>query len=343
MTVWLYDVSNHQSSTPSLNGWDGLIVKASEGSDFKDGRFRQHIDVAINQGKIHAGYHFLRSDSSVKSQFENFASVCPKSIAAIPDIESIKDRNGRVVSAPTPAQSAEFTDRLLQAGYNVPVHYLPPWYWSGPVGGWNRAYIGDWCTNLWPSYYPDYIARPRDQAWGMIPNSVKLPFGGAKAVPLVQFTSSPLDQNASLWSFDQLYNLFAGRAPGGGQGEQEMGYSFNQVQLPATGADPDTNEEDVLIAWQLGATQVQAAWVTLHAPGMPLIGGTGPEREVATIKFAHWVRADGSIAGEFLPDNTELGHHQSSGGREAPNDAQKLTVVYNSPRPLNAGVEIVTL
>lgn len=340
MTAWLYDVSNHQTSTPSLVGWDGLIVKASEGSGFRDGRFRQHIDVAINARKLHAAYHFLRSDSPVKDQFNTFASVVPKDIAAIPDIESIKNRDGRVVSAPTPAQSAEFTDRLLQAGYNVPMHYLPPWYWRG----WGSPYIGDWCRNLWPSWYPDYVARPRAQGWSLIPNSVRLPFGGAKAVPLVQFTSSPLDQNASEWTFAQLWELFAGRAPGGGQGEQEVGYGFNTEELPATANDSETNEVDIIIPWQNGLTQVQAVWITLHAAGMPYVDPEDPDSERATahINFAHWVRPDGSIAGSFLDDNTTMSHHESSGGKEAPNDAQKLTIVYSSPRPLKAGVEVVT-
>jgi hypothetical protein len=345
MTLWLYDLSNHQSSTPSLNGWDGVIAKASEGSGFKDVRFRQHIDAARNAGKIHAGYHFLRSDVSVKSQFENFASVCPRDIAAIPDIESHKDRSGRVVSAPTPQQAAEFTDRLLQAGYNVPMHYLPPWYWSGPVGNWNRAYIGDWCTYLWPSWYPDYTARPRETAWRMVPNSVRLPFGGAKAVPLVQFTSSPLDQNASEWSFEDLYALFAGRAPGGGQGEKEVGYDFSTQTLPASTPDEFVgdlwSEDDILIPWQEGATNVQAVWVTLHGRATSL-DSTGNRRPIY-IKYAHWVGAEGNIVGEFLPqDSVVSGYHWSSGGQEAPNDAKKLTIVYRSPLPLKAGVESVT-
>lgn len=348
MTLWLYDVSNHQSTTPSLDGWDGLIAKASEGSGFRDGRFRQHIDKAINAGKIHGAYHFLRSDSPVKDQFNTFASVVPTDIAAIPDIESIKDRTGRIISAPTPAQSAEFTDRLLQAGYTVPLHYLPPWYWSGSVGGWNRADISAWCRFLWPSWYPDYVARPRETARKMLPNSVWLPFGGAKGVPLVQFTSSPLDQNASEWKFEEMWNLFAGRAPGGGKGEQEMGYDLAVQKLDATPQGSEWYEDEVIIPWQKGATAVQAVWVTLHGRANPLVDPTkgyeADNRVPIKFRYAHWVGADGEVVGEFLPNGyVAPGYHWDSGGVEAPDDAKKLVLVYNSPTPLSAAVESQTL
>lgn len=342
MTEFLYDVSNHQLATPSLDGWSGLIVKASEGSGFRDPRFRQHIDRAINAGKLHAGYHFLRSDSPVRDQFNTFASVCPKDIAAIPDIEHIV-QNNRVVSAPTPAQSAEFTDRLLQAGYNVPMHYLPPWYWRS----WGKPDISEWCEFLWPSYYPDYVARPREQGWAMIPNSVKLPFGGAKAVPLVQFTSSPLDQNASEWSFQDLWNLFAGRGAGGGKGKWEMGYDLSVQKLDATPQGDEFIEDEVIIPWQAGETRVQAVWVTLHGRANPLIDpakGYGADNRVPIqFKYAHWVGANGDIVGEFLPEDSKVsGYHWDSGGQEAPNNAKKLVFVYNSPLPLRAAVESVT-
>jgi Glycosyl hydrolases family 25 len=203
MPSWFYDVSNHQSSTPNLDGWDGLLVKASEGSDFKDGRFRQHMDVAQKAGKFHAGYHFLRSDSSVKEQAANFMSVCPKEIAAVPDVEWIKDKAGNIVSAPTLGQTREFIDRLQQAGYYVPMQYLPRWYWNF----WgNPDLVG--LPPLWVSYYPDYIARPRDEAWKQIPASAKSGFGGLSVVA-VQFTSTPLDQNRSEFSPQEIYDFFS--------------------------------------------------------------------------------------------------------------------------------------
>lgn len=204
MAAWFFDVSNHQFTTPSLEGWDGLIVKASEGNNFRDERFWQHINVAREQGKIHAGYHFLRSDASIKEQVDTFASVCPTDIAAVPDVEWIKDKNGRIVSAPTLSQTREFVDRLRDKGYHVPMMYLPRWYYAW----WGGSQSLEGLPALWGSYYPDYTVRPRDQAWSMIPDSAKQGFGGLPMVA-VQFTSSPLDQNRSDYTPQQFYDFMS--------------------------------------------------------------------------------------------------------------------------------------
>lgn len=203
MVAWFYDVSNHQSSTPDLTYWDGVIVKASEGSNFRDARFWQHINVAREAGRIHAGYHFLRSDSPVKDQAATFMSVCPPEIAAVPDIESIKDKNGRVVSAPTLAQSREFVDRLQQAGYHVPMQYLPRWYYNT----WGSPSL-EGMPPIWGSYYPDYTARHREEGWKLIPAAAKQGFGGLPMIAL-QFTSSPLDQNRSEYTPDEWYSFLS--------------------------------------------------------------------------------------------------------------------------------------
>lgn len=203
MVVWFYDVSNHQATTPDLTHWDGLIVKASEGSNFRDARFWQHINKARDAGRIHAGYHFLRSDSPVKDQAATFMSVCPPEIAAVPDIESIKDKSGRVISAPTLAQAREFVDRLQQAGYHVPMQYLPRWYYST----WGSPSL-DGMPPIWGSYYPDYTARHREEGWKLIPAAAKQGFGGLPMVAL-QFTSSPLDQNRAEYTPDEFYSFLS--------------------------------------------------------------------------------------------------------------------------------------
>lgn len=223
--AWFWDVSNHQGTTPSLKDWDGLIVKASEGSGFRDPRFWQHINVAREAGKIHAGYHFLRSDSPVKDQVATFTSVCPKEIAAVPDVESIKDRNGKIVSAPTLAQTREFVARLQDLGYYVPMQYLPRWYWNF----WGQPDLSG-LPPIWGSYYPDYVARPREQAWAMIPESAKQGFGGLPMVAL-QFTSSPLDQNHSEHTAEDFYNFLS---------------TTRRVPMPLTQADADLVVETLL-------------------------------------------------------------------------------------------------
>jgi GH25 family lysozyme M1 (1,4-beta-N-acetylmuramidase) len=203
MTQFMYDVSNHQTSTPDLSGWAGLIAKASEGSGFRDGRFRQHRDNTMRQGKLFAAYHFLRSDAPVVDQVSTFLSVVGAEDPLIPDVESIKDRYDRVVSAPTLAQTREFIDRLRQKGRNVPVTYLPRWYWDF----WGRPDIRD-LPPIWPSRYPDYIARPREVGWAMV--GPQPSFGNARMSGLVQFTSTPLDMNAFEGTYAQLAALLGG-------------------------------------------------------------------------------------------------------------------------------------
>lgn len=237
MTVWFWDVSNHQSTTPPLDAWDGLIAKASEGSNFQDGRFWQHINVARAAGKIHGGYHFLRSDAPIKDQVDTFTAVCPPDIAAVPDVEWIRDKTGRIISAPTLDQTREFVDRLLQKGYHVPMQYLPRWYWNF----WGQPDLSG-LPPLWGSYYPDYVARPRDLAWSMIPASAKQGFGGLPLVAL-QFTSSPLDQNRSELTPQQFYDFMSTtrRAPGGGgtitlqNGEDDM-FFVGEIALNEDGS-----------------------------------------------------------------------------------------------------------
>jgi hypothetical protein len=203
VTVWFWDVSNHQAVTPPLNGWDGLIAKASEGANFRDARFRQHLDVARAAGKVHGAYHFLRSDASVREQVATFTAMCPRDVAAIPDVESVKNSSGRVISAPTLAQTREFVDRLQQLGYHVPMMYLPRWYWTT----WGSpSLVG--LPPLWGSWYPDYVARPREEAWKLIPSGARVGFGGLPQVAL-QFTSSPLDQNRSEYTPQQFYDFMS--------------------------------------------------------------------------------------------------------------------------------------
>jgi hypothetical protein len=201
MVAWLYDVSNHQPSTPNLNGWSGLIAKASEGSGFKDGRFNQHRSNTLAAGKVFGAYHFLRSDSSVAAQVDTFLSVVHPDDPVIPDVEWIK-QNGQMVSAPTLAQTREFIDRLRNAGRHIPMIYLPRWYWDY----WGRPDISD-LPPLWLSRYPDYIIRTRESGYAMV--GPQPGFGGASAV-LTQFTSSPLDQNAFEGTEEQLIALFRG-------------------------------------------------------------------------------------------------------------------------------------
>jgi hypothetical protein len=216
---YLYDVSNHQENTPSLNGWAGLIAKASEGDWFRDGRFAQHRANTLSAGKAFGAYHFLRSDANIAAQVDTFLSVVYPSDPVIPDVEWVKV-NDRIVSAPTLAQTREFIARLRDRGRYIPMIYLPRWYWQY----WGSPDISDF-PPLWLSRYPDYTIRQRDVAYAMV--GPQPGFGGARAV-MTQFTSSPLDQNAFEGTYEQLVALF-----GGQENEDDMGNWDTPITLTA--------------------------------------------------------------------------------------------------------------
>ena len=204
MGIYGYDLSNHQP-TPDLNGWDFVFAKASEGSWFQDGRFWEHMTNAANAGCLRGAYHFLRSDAPIVDQVETFKSVVPLNIPAIPDVESYTF-GGRVISAPTLDQTREFVNRLRDAGYHVPLMYLPRWYWQQ----WGSPQDISDLPPLWLSRYPDYVARPREEALSLVPDWAKQPFGGIASAPIIQFTSTPLDQNYFDGSKDELAALLGG-------------------------------------------------------------------------------------------------------------------------------------
>jgi lysozyme len=216
MGVFGVDVSNHQSSF-NFAGWEFAFIKATEGNGFKDWRFNQHLTNARNAGCLVAAYHYQR-DVSAQSQVDLIKSMVPREVPVIIDVE---DGSGSL-------NLTREIIRLLRAeGYEVPFLYLPRWYWS-KIGSPSLAGL----PALWASWYPDYVARPREQAIGMVPQSAWNPYGGLN-VAIMQFTSTPFDQNYFPGTRDQLANILKGRAPGGGIGEDEM--SWNELLTNSDG------------------------------------------------------------------------------------------------------------
>lgn len=206
MGIFGVDVSNHQASF-NFQGWDFAILKASEGSTFKDGRFRQHLMNARAAGCIVAAYHYQRPDNYVY-QADNIESMVPKDIPVIIDVE---DGSG----------SFDLTRNLVRElrnrGYLVPLSYIPRWHWQ-KVGSPSLEGL----PALWASWYPDYVARPREQGILKVPASAWSNYGGL-GVRLMQFTSTPHDMNWFAGTRDELYQLLYGKAgSGGGAGADEM-------------------------------------------------------------------------------------------------------------------------
>jgi lysozyme len=92
------DVSNHQGDID----WDQLAngkvafvyMKATEGGDFRDRRFKQNWEGAKNAGLPRGAYHFFTQCRKGAEQAKNFIEVVPREAGALPpavDLEHMGD------------------------------------------------------------------------------------------------------------------------------------------------------------------------------------------------------------------------------------------------------------
>jgi hypothetical protein len=194
MGIFGVDVSNHQTSF-DFTGWDFAFLKSSEGSGFKDRMFHSHLANARKAGCVVAAYHYVRTDPA-DYQVGNIESMVPKDVPIILDIE---DGAGS-----DPNNWRQLIRELRERGYKVPLIYLPRWYW-------NKIDQPDLSglPPIWMSWYPDYIARPREEGIRLVPGSAWASMDGIPVV-IMQFTSSPFDQNFYGGTKDQLAALLGG-------------------------------------------------------------------------------------------------------------------------------------
>jgi hypothetical protein len=217
MGLFGVDVSNHQASF-NFDGWDFAFIKLSQGTGFVDGRFWQHWSAARSAGCLTAAYHYV-DGGDVNGQFDLIAGRIGPDIPVILDAEEGTPNIGVVF---------ELQAKLNRAGYHTPFTYIPKWYWAGRLGSPSLAGLAP----LWASWYPDYTARPKEQGIAKVPSSAWLPYGGNDVV-LMQFTSSPFDQNYYPGSREQLSaQLGAGGSGwGGGAGEEDdMAFSREEIK-----------------------------------------------------------------------------------------------------------------
>lgn len=92
--VFGIDVSHHQKDVDwkkmSGQGVDFAFIKATEGGDFKDTKFKVNWE-ALAQTKILKGaYHFFRPGTTVQKQIDNFTSTVPKETMDLPPVLDIE-------------------------------------------------------------------------------------------------------------------------------------------------------------------------------------------------------------------------------------------------------------
>ena len=85
---------NHVLDFDALKKVDFIYHKATEGSTFRDLKFKTRMEQFVQRGIYCGAYHFFTTTISAEKQFENFASVVPKDLPLIPvlDIERNKGK-----------------------------------------------------------------------------------------------------------------------------------------------------------------------------------------------------------------------------------------------------------
>jgi len=83
--IYGIDVSHHQGKIEweKVRQWNGnkihfVYIKATEGSTFTDKAYRRNLKGARENNLLVGSYHYFRTTSSVKTQFENFINSVDK-------------------------------------------------------------------------------------------------------------------------------------------------------------------------------------------------------------------------------------------------------------------------
>lgn len=246
MVMFGLDISHHQDLALDLarckrEGISFIFLKATEGNGFTDSEFTANLAEARRAGLMVAAYHYVKGDVSASSQVAHIARTIPKNVPVIPDVEA----GGGWI-----ALTREFITRLREAGYRVPLLYLPKWYWqqigSPPLAG---------LPPLWASRYPDNVVGTLADEWDDVPSSYWTGHGGLP-VAVLQFTSSariaghaPLDANAYRGTPAQLAALL------GGEVETDMDLTELRKWKPTDGTwkvgGDGTFEHWVAYVWQM--------------------------------------------------------------------------------------------
>lgn len=206
MTIWGFDVSDYQGvfdmQAAKDAGFDFVIIKATEGNNWKSKYFAGNLQRARDAQLLLAAYHYQRGSHSAQSQADNIASMVPKDVGVIPDVEA----NGGDLDLTDAIMS-----RVTALGYRHPLSYIPKWYWQqiGSPSMRNRK-------GLWQSHYPDNKGGTPQQIYTRVPSSYWNPFG-EQEIKILQFSSAstvagrtPIDADAFRGSLSDLAALLGG-------------------------------------------------------------------------------------------------------------------------------------
>ena len=143
------DIS-HYNSDPE---WDNLkvdfvILKATEGSTYKDPTFKRRINICRERNIPVGAYHFFRGKEKPENEFENYYRTVGNLINLLPvvDVEKI----------PTGMQADVFRNKLIRyielckAAYGVyPVIYTNPEFYSNHIKEITASICSDCDWKIW--------------------------------------------------------------------------------------------------------------------------------------------------------------------------------------------------
>ncbi|HEU4967292.1 MAG TPA: glycoside hydrolase family 25 protein [Candidatus Saccharimonadales bacterium] len=202
MPIYGIDVSSYQSninmSQVKAEGFDFVIVKATEGDNYVNPSYASQVQNALNAGLLTMSYHFVHS-ADENGQVAEVERNVRKDLPLWLDSEV--DGSGEY------GVSVDLVARLRADGWNVVGTYFPQWFWS-QIGSPDLRPLG----LLWSSGYPSSssgyasVLYPGDTAAGW--NAY-----GNVTPSLYQFTDKALvaglsvDASAFRGSRDQLSQL----------------------------------------------------------------------------------------------------------------------------------------
>lgn len=276
------DISHHQPLSLDLaqarrDGCELCIIKGGEGATYVDPTFAGNLDEARTAGMLVAAYWYVRSAATAAAHVAAIKRVVPLDVPIIPDVEQ---GSGGVPLA------RELVNLLRDAGYRVPLMYMPRWYWQ-QLGSPSLVEL----PPLWSSRYPDNVVGTLGGEWARVPASYWNGYGGLD-VALLQFTSSasiaghsPLDASAYRGTRDQLAAL--------------LGHTVGATS--AATATPANYDEETSMLVPAGTNE----HVVLPCAGRPLFwylySAFGDHVTVHQCAYVMATRGDSTNA-EFVPD-----------------------------------------
>jgi len=144
------DVSNYQKdidwrTTAKDPNIKYVYIKATEGANHQQHRYRHNLENARKHGIKVGSYHFLRTSSSIQSQFDNFISVALREEQDLVPLLDVETREG-------------WTVKQLQDSVMLFAQMLEDYYGCKPMIYTSSSYFNNYLGSQF-ARYPLFIAR----------------------------------------------------------------------------------------------------------------------------------------------------------------------------------------